>query len=196
MFVALLFYNLLQYVAAIGAIEQSARKAMRCLRPSEGDCALYESEDLGSGLRSWYGYAEAANIQLILQAQMASYSAWMMAKDFTAEYQVYQVYSNKPEVSIFSAQVPRKRFVGILNMWADFWYQVRAEYRLGEQRFSCLSEVYVPARSTANLAEVPRGTADEIWCELMQPCENVPTEALLESCFLEISKPIRVEPTL
>ncbi|MCB0359364.1 MAG: hypothetical protein KDD44_07000, partial [Bdellovibrionales bacterium] len=110
--VAGLFVNVTRYVGGTAAVEQAARRAARCLTPSDPDCVSYSAE-FPPLEKNWFQKRYTA--VPVETAGTYNYTAEFTQLAFNATYPTYLVHVVTPTLSWDSSSVPLKAFTAEVN---------------------------------------------------------------------------------
>lgn len=103
-----MFNDLTRYVAATNAVEQAARKAARCLTPTDADC-LSVNAAAPTGAYDWYGSQQ--DTMQVSTAKRYHYSAAVYSQTWSASYTTYETHLvPEPPVNWTTYSVPQKTF--------------------------------------------------------------------------------------
>ena len=112
------FYNLTQYTAARSAAEQAARRAARCLTPTDAECKDINPSGLNNSgnQNNWFGYRPGTGPTTV-QYDAYTYNAQVFATKFGAQYNSYDVLTGNPIVLHQETEIKPTRFLGLLNSY-------------------------------------------------------------------------------
>lgn len=118
------FYNLTQYTAARSGAEQAARRAARCLSPSDPECkTVVPAGVVGNPVATWFGFQPAFGPTSVT-ADTFRYTGEVTEEIYTAEYNSYEVNTSNHQVIWDEEEVRPQRFVGLLNSYANLMADV------------------------------------------------------------------------
>jgi hypothetical protein len=109
---ALLFYNLVQYVGATGAVKEAARITARCITPTDPACVAVQTSPGDSATQDWYAYSTPFTPLVDLSIQTMRYSASMNRETYGADYTTYTMRVAQQEATLRSYEVPVYQEVG------------------------------------------------------------------------------------
>ncbi len=113
------FYNLTEYTAARSGAEQAARRAARCLSPSDPECKTSSANGIsGSVIADWYGYKASIGASSAI-ADVYRYTGSVSEERYSAEYSSYEVNTARHQVVWDEVEIRPSRFVGLLNSYAN-----------------------------------------------------------------------------
>jgi len=108
----LLFYNLVRYVGATNAVEQAARKAARCITPTDPECMAYAREASAYDLK-WLGIHRDELKQH--RVEVHSYNASMNRETWEQRYDTYETHMVTPVVEWRTYQTPITSYARKVN---------------------------------------------------------------------------------
>jgi hypothetical protein len=109
---ALLFFNLVQFVGATGAVKEAARVTARCITPTDPDCVAVQTAPGDSATQDWYGYSTPFSPVVDLSIQTMRYNASMTRETYGADYTSYTMRVAQQEATLRSYEVPVYQEVG------------------------------------------------------------------------------------
>ena len=109
----LLFFNLIRYVAASNAVGQGARKAMRCVSPTDGGCistVRYQGEP-----DVWRWFGQDIDLATRRRADRHTYTASMNRETWQLSYDYFNVHHVIPQLTVPQYEVPQYEYQPKLN---------------------------------------------------------------------------------
>lgn len=159
------FYNVAQYTSARSAAEQAARRAARCLSPSDAECREQNVDPANNeNAQDWYGYNPAQGPTTTLVDTYA-YTGQVFYQNIGAQYNSYEVQTGNPVVMHTEKAVAPVRFYGLLNSYqllrADLILQIRNRNTGAIKSCRLFEAVELP---TGVQLDVPSHYTDTRWC--------------------------------
>lgn len=118
------FYNLTEYTAARSGAEQAARRAARCLSPSDPECkSVVPNGVAGNPIASWFGYQPSFGPTSVT-VDTFRYTGEVTEELYGAEYNSYEVNTANHQLVWEEEEVRPQRYVGLLNSYANLMADV------------------------------------------------------------------------
>jgi len=118
------FYNLAEYTAARSGAEQAARRAARCLSPSDPECKSVVPDGItGTPNANWFGYQPSFGPTSVT-VDTYRYTGEVTQEIYSAEYNSYEVQTAQHQIIWDEQEVKPQRFVGLLNSYANLMADV------------------------------------------------------------------------
>jgi hypothetical protein len=118
------FYNLTEYTAARSGAEQAARRAARCLSPSDPECkSVVPNGVAGNPIATWFGYQPSFGPTSVT-VDTFRYTGEVTEDLYGAEYNSYEVNTANHQLVWEEEEVRPQRYVGLLNSYANLMADV------------------------------------------------------------------------
>lgn len=121
------FHNLSQYVTGRSAVEQAARKAIRCITPTDPECRSIVQTSPGDReiVEQWYGYHPQVQADRNTSLDFYKYTASIDRRLSTATYHSYEWNMQDVVASWDEVRIPTVDFSGQLNRYASLYGYVK-----------------------------------------------------------------------
>jgi hypothetical protein len=133
----MLFYNLVQYVGTSAAVNEAARKAVRCVSPTDPACVSVAFLQAPNLPQEWFGYTGGESEEnAALSVDYYRYGATMTRLQWGADYTTFQIHrarqpvtwtSYEVPVRVFSASVIPEEFTKVDSFFTPTWYEPKYE---------------------------------------------------------------------